>query len=440
MEDEATMKIGKQFLDRSSVESPKHLILEAVQMIESETKDLKNKNTMITQELEKLRMENDALRQQLEQTTLENKTLGIRIQTLDEQNRRLQSDLATAKGALTAEVHRVGETNRLNIRRLEEIENLKEELGRKEAAYRSACQERDTMKTKLEKATRRNFEDCDFELLHQVETLKKECQAVLYSKQVLERSNVKLAAEIDNMAALLADKEVELKNERLRHTLLMSQFNSLIQENSNLKDKNQVRTIPKQQSIPLFDHEGMSDEDNIQIPPTTSGLSTVASRRTSAATRNSINVTSLFARNTRPETNVLRTGSRSFSNKIKTGSARFNGEAMRGGTVLQSRNPVPEADVGSSPSLAKGRSERSGTDQNTTIVPNQFLHRSATYGHLSHTPTSGVPSKQGSLEFSSRSLEFLQPPSLVLPALYEQATNRRWIPWHICQTFDLQNW
>ena len=169
------------------------------------------------------------------------------------------------------------------MRRLEEIESLKEELGRKEAACKTACQDRDAMKTKLEKATRRNFEDCDFELLHLVETLKKECQTVLYSKQALERSNAKLAAEIDNMATLLADKEVELKNERLRHSLLMSQFNSLIQENSNLKDKNQVQTIPKQQSIPPVDNECMSDVDDIQIPPSTSGVSTVASRRTSAA-------------------------------------------------------------------------------------------------------------------------------------------------------------
>lgn len=60
------------------------------------------------------------------------------------------------------------------------------------------------------------------------------------SRDRLSDDKRNLSVELDNLRAVLEERENELNNERTRHALLMKQFNSLMDENASLKARHCV--------------------------------------------------------------------------------------------------------------------------------------------------------------------------------------------------------
>lgn len=239
-----------QFETGSPIISPKQIIYEAVDSLELEVTKWRNANDRIMTEVGSLRLENDQLRQQLETTEEERDVANRQIKALDEANRKLEAENRRCIDALEKESRRADELEKRLKKRTdqdsEELKKLKDALNRKAADLEAVHHEQEAIQMRLEKeATKKNLDDRSFELLHEVDSLKRELQSLRLSKDDVTRRNQNLLTEMKNMELLLSDRELQLRNETMRHSLLTTQFNSLMEENAALKEKQHVKAMPR---------------------------------------------------------------------------------------------------------------------------------------------------------------------------------------------------
>lgn len=291
----------------AAVVSPKQVIYEAVEALELEATKWRSANDRITAELEALRLENDQLRQQLELTKEERDVANRQVKALDEANRKLEAENRRCIDALEKESKKAKEFEEMWKKRTaqdsEELQKLKDAL----------------VQLRLEKATKENLNDRSFELLHEVESLKRELQNVRLSKDEISRTNLNLLTEMKNVEMLLSDRELQLRNETMRHSLLTTQFNSLMEENAALKEKHHVKAMPR-----YCDRDGASPSS-----------SSVTSHPTSAAVI-SIQDTNRLQINTIPfNTSLCRKSSFSSGLSSRGGSG---GPAGRDGDLTSGRD------------------------------------------------------------------------------------------------------
>lgn len=315
---------------RAPIVSPKQVIYEAVEALELEATKLRNANDRITTEVEVLRLENDELRQQLEMTKEERDAANRQIKALDEANRRLEAENRRCIDALEKESKRTKEFEEMLKKRTaqdsEELQKLKDALNRKAADLKAVHQEQEAIQMRLEKATKENLDDRSFELLHEVESLKRELQNVRVSKDDVSRTNMNLLTEIKNLEMLLSDRELQLRNEMMRHSLLTTQFNSLMEENAALKEKHHVKAMPR-----YCDRDG--------APPTVTSSSAAV---ISIQDTNRLQISTLSLK-----TSFGGTADRSLPNASLCRKSSFS-------SGLSSREPPPGGDKGDLNSRSRG--------------------------------------------------------------------------------------
>ena len=219
--------------------SARDTIIAALDSLESENEQLKNFNNTIQDEMTQLERENQRLRNEIHQMKNERHTFKSRIQEMESTNDALQQEIQNQKlsvkenNKLLAELHEKLTSERSVFSK--EAENLKNMLIQREEAVKRAEREADSLRMRVERATRKNYSDRDVELLHEVELLKAQKRELSVDNDELTKLNKKLKNELSNLQAAFDDKEAELKNEGRRHSILTKEFNSLLDENSRLK-------------------------------------------------------------------------------------------------------------------------------------------------------------------------------------------------------------
>lgn len=245
--------------NRKPAINPRQAIFEAVEALELEAARWRQANEKAEAEVERLQRENGHLRQQLEKTKEAADSSLRRIQILGEENRVLKLEARRYREAFESESRRVTDLEEMRTKReaheTSEAQRLKEALNRKSAELKTVCQECETIRTKLERSSRLNVDDRSIELLHEIDLLRRELAAVRLSKDEVSKSNAGLLVDIRNLENFLGDREVQLRNETMRHSLLTSQFNSLMEENAVLKERQHVKTtnqrLCEKDAVPL---------------------------------------------------------------------------------------------------------------------------------------------------------------------------------------------
>ena len=116
-----------------------------------------------------------------------------------------------------------------------QINTLKTEVGAIEAALTRARQEARTATGQLSRVQRRNFNDRDIELLHEVDVLHDQQRQAQRQSDEADSVNAKLREDLCTLQANFDEKAAELRNESRRHSLLTKELNSLLDENNKVK-------------------------------------------------------------------------------------------------------------------------------------------------------------------------------------------------------------
>ena len=190
-------------------------------------------------EMEELRAENHQLRKDLDCAMTDREHSLTQCDQMEEDNRLLEEKIRIQNQhfaeenrkfyALESSLKQDGETTR------KQYDAVKSDCVKREADVRSLTRELDNMRSKLEKAMRRNAQQKDVEAFHEIEMLKSERKDLLYDRDETTKLNKKLANEIKKLESSLEEKVSELRNENRRHSLLTKEFNSLLEENNHLK-------------------------------------------------------------------------------------------------------------------------------------------------------------------------------------------------------------
>ena len=214
-------------------------IITALDTLENENDQLKTLNTKITSELSVLERENERLRNELQQMRNERNGMRNRVDKLDSTNGELHQEIQQLTSQLS-EGHRCLEETKtqwyeersIQNKQLEDLRNL---ITQREEAKKRTEREVEALRNRLERTARKNYNDRDIELLHEVEMLKEEKNDLAGDLEELNKVNKKLKTELNNLEISLDEKDAELKNEGRRHSLLTKEFNSLLDENNRLK-------------------------------------------------------------------------------------------------------------------------------------------------------------------------------------------------------------
>lgn len=302
----------------SGCSTQRRVTAEATESTEREANEMRELNRRMSSEMNELRHENGDLLRQLDQVRRERDVAEQRVKQLTLDVRRLDAELCDRKREFELETIKAAEKERRLHDALGKCDELRAELDRKSADWKSfverhneemraAAVEHDALKTRLEqltistaatsatsKSSRSRKGDgakVDVEMQHELEALKRDKCEMAAVRDQLNRDNRKLAIELQNLATVLADRENELRKERTRHVLLTRQFNSLLDENTALKGKRQVKSI--QQQLTQINHvpDTISDIslNFTNAPGARSATKNVSSRSTDAR-KNNLNV------------------------------------------------------------------------------------------------------------------------------------------------------
>lgn len=257
---EGSLSLTKPHLAPSRTMAAKEAILQAVNVLETENEDLRRYNTKILAELDNLKQENAQLKKELDFSYHEKDDVTGRFSALEKDNTRLQHELDNQIRALKQEKQKVTSTeNQLrdeNDQFRRQAEQLKSQIFQKDNEIRLVSKDIDLMRREIDKSSRVNISDRDFEIMHELESLKNERKDLIIDREELSKNNSKLRNELKNLEIQLDEKAAELKNENRRHSLLTKEFNSLLEENNHLKM--QLRRRSQRHSIAMTSRDDSS--------------------------------------------------------------------------------------------------------------------------------------------------------------------------------------
>ena len=220
---------------RKGISHARQAILQAVGLLEQENDDLRAHSNQVTAENDRLKRENDALRRELEASRQTALSATRQVELAQTDNRALQDAIRSHQKAEVENRERQNTLQHEKQQFAEDMEEMRVQLQQKDTHTQTLQQELDALRKKLDRASRRNFNDRDVELMHEVEVLKSEKNDILMEKDDAERVGRKMRHELQNLETQLGEKCAELKNEQRRHSLLTKEFNSLLEENNHLK-------------------------------------------------------------------------------------------------------------------------------------------------------------------------------------------------------------
>ncbi|KAI0237753.1 hypothetical protein LSAT2_011607 [Lamellibrachia satsuma] len=226
---------------RSTSQKTRETIMEVVGWLESENAQLRNLNADIMAQMRRLADGNDRIKKQLASSQTQQQQNSSRVATLQETNNRLKADLEAVARKHRDEKRRVEEREAVlrdeNAAMQRQIDAMKADVSEMEAALARARQETDSATAQLSRAQRRNFNDRDIELLHDLDVLRDQQRHAQRQSDEANAANATLQGELGLVQASFDEKVAELRNESRRHSLLTKEFNSLLDENNKLKQQ-----------------------------------------------------------------------------------------------------------------------------------------------------------------------------------------------------------
>ena len=247
----------------------KDVIMEALDFLDKEAEDLRTLNNSYIVENGKIKEENEKLKRELEELRTQRATMLNNLEKIETENVKLKSDIRSHMEKLKEEKKRSEAIHSKlldeNTKFVKQIENLRKEATIREAQLYDKSQELEQLKKRLEDINRRNNNEHHMELLHEVEMLKSERRNFHQEKGATEEENKNLKEEINNLENTLETKISELNNENRRHFVLTKEFNSLLEENSRLKQQIRSRAAPGTPSTTRKLNSSMSSGRNRQI-------------------------------------------------------------------------------------------------------------------------------------------------------------------------------
>ena len=257
---EGALALSKPHLAPSRSMAAKEAIIQAVNVLESENEDLRRQNTRILAELDHLKQENSQLRRDVDDSHMEKDDVAGKFTTLERDNKRLRHELENQIRALQNEKQKITIAERQLVDENEhfrkQVEQLKSQVLQKDNEVRVVNKDLDTLKREVDKTARVNLSDRDFEIMHELESLKTERKDLINDREELSKTNSKIRHELKNLEVQLDEKVAELKNENRRHSLLTKEFNSLLEENNHLKL--QLRRRNQRHSIAMSSRDDSS--------------------------------------------------------------------------------------------------------------------------------------------------------------------------------------
>lgn len=225
-------------------------ILEALDHLEEENEQLRVLNDQLVGETNQLKSENSELRQKCEAHLEKCEDMASQAEILQKDVENLKELLKQEQLCHQQEIEKCTELGDLLdiaskekadfMMRVEELEGV---VAVKHVELKGYQREVKSLNSKLDQMLKETRSNRDVELLHSLEMLKEAKADLMNEKILLEERNDKLSKEISNMQIMLDRQESELKNENRRHYLLTKEFNSLLEENNQLKQ--QLRRLPK---------------------------------------------------------------------------------------------------------------------------------------------------------------------------------------------------
>ena len=238
--------------------SARAMIMQAVDMLETENDELRKLNGQMMQEMDKLREENDHLRQKVAEVGQRMAAQQSQTETtLREQKHTLQElDSERNKRLKTEELAQQLEEQ--NQQYIANIDTLKKDVTEKSSELNKMAKEIEIIKDRLI-GNEKYLGERDIELFHKVERLKEEKKGWLIEKEQFGKLNQSLQQGVKELENQLGDSSAELKNENRRHALLAREFNSLLEENNQLKQQLRKRrgsvNFPSVTSSPRAERE-----------------------------------------------------------------------------------------------------------------------------------------------------------------------------------------
>ena len=135
-------------------------------------------------------------------------------------------------------------------------------MGEIETALTRARQEARSTTALLSRAQRRNFNDRDIELLHEVDVLHDQQRQTQRQSDEADSANTKLREDLCTVQANYDEKVAELRNESRRHSLLTKEFNSLLDENNKVK---QLLMLRRRQGAMLQQQQQQRDAISLGV-------------------------------------------------------------------------------------------------------------------------------------------------------------------------------
>ena len=115
------------------------------------------------------------------------------------------------------------------------VDDLQNQLAKRVQELYEADIVCDKLKKRIEMQSRKNFEDRNTEFLRELQSTKDDAKDLLVKNEQVTKNYAKLNTRVTHLLNKLNEYAAELKNERRRHSLLTTEFNSLLKENSTLK-------------------------------------------------------------------------------------------------------------------------------------------------------------------------------------------------------------
>ena len=191
------------------------------------------------EDLDKLRLENINLRSEVECFRTDKSEILDMLKSVKHTNTKLNTKLEETVKKSAAEIsdlhQRQTDIIEENTRNVKVIEDLKFQISRRDQELFDKQALIDQMKVKIGMANRKNYEDRNVEFLHELQCTKENAENIKTKYDQMKQNNTKLTSRVTYLLNKLNEQTAELKNEKRRHNLLTAEFNSLLQENSNLR-------------------------------------------------------------------------------------------------------------------------------------------------------------------------------------------------------------
>lgn len=247
--------------------SARETIMKAVDLLEAENADLRKLNNHMLKEMEKLQSENDRLKKELEMKDAENNKVVCKMDTIMDTNKKMHGEYEVKMVELEKQLSITAEKERKlqeeTSAHSREMESVRKDMCQKENEMKRLNKDLEVMQNRFDRATRRNFNDRDIELLHELEVLKNQKREFMSEKEEMDKVNKRLRTDLANFESQMNMRDLELKNENRRHALLTKEFNSLLEENNHLKL--QLRRRGNASSMTMV-AEQVRDESITEIP------------------------------------------------------------------------------------------------------------------------------------------------------------------------------